>query len=326
MLAPGSGPRPSSLEDLLPPELAARLDRLDVISRKIFAGKLPGERRSKKRGSSVEFDDYRDYVPGDDLRHIDWNVYARLNRVFVKLFREDEDLSLHVVLDASASMDAGTPSKLVFAQRLATALAYVGLANQSRVLVSIIGAPRRPILQTLAPMRGRRHLPRLVRFVLESSRAPEGQSVGVGVGAGAFNVALRQLALARRGRGVLVLISDFLVAEDFKVGLSYLAGGADASFDVHAMQVLAPGELEPEREPGGGIIGDLRLTDVETGVAAEVTVSGAVLRRYKERVRTHIDEVRRAALARDMSHALVRSDEDVSQLLLRTLRRRGILG
>ena len=99
--------KPKTLEDLIPPGLAATLDRLDLVSRKVFAGKLPGERRSKRRGRSVEFDDFRNYAPGDDLRHIDWNVYARLDRLFIKLFREEEDLALHVVVDVSASMQAG---------------------------------------------------------------------------------------------------------------------------------------------------------------------------------------------------------------------------
>src|SRR5580765_6674127 len=118
----GSANRPSTIDELLGPELLSRLDRLDVLSRKVFAGKLPGERRSRKRGTSVEFDDYRNYVAGDDLRRVDWNVFARLDKFFLKLFREEEDLALHIAIDASASMDAGSPSKLVFAQRLAMAL------------------------------------------------------------------------------------------------------------------------------------------------------------------------------------------------------------
>lgn len=323
MLAPGSGPRPASLEDLLPPPLAARLDRLDILSRKVFAGRLPGERRSRRRGASVEFDDYRDYVPGDDLRRIDWNVYARLDRVFIKLFREDEDLALHVVLDASASMDAGSPSKIILAQRLAVALAYMGLVNRSRVALSVIGAPRRPAVQSLAPVRGRRHLARLAAFVLEASRPPEGQGIGVGAGPGAFNDALKRIALQRRGKGVMILLSDVLVAEDWRVGLNYLSGGG---YDVHLIQILSPGELEPRLEPGGGVIGDLRLTDVETGVSAEVTVSGAVLTRYRQRVAEHVESVRRACLAREMGHLMLRSDADAAEVLQGVLRRRGVVG
>lgn len=306
------------------PELLTRLDRLDVLSRKVFAGKLPGERRSKKRGASVEFDDFRNYVAGDDLRHIDWNVYARLDKFFIKLYREEEDLGLHLVVDASASMDAGAPSKLEFAKKVAVALAYVGLVNQNRVIGSIIGAPGRPPVQQMTPLRGRRSLKRLAGFFLEQVWAPEGHiERGAAAGPSSFNTALKTLGLSRKGKGVMVVLSDFLVREDIREGLSYLAGGG---FDVYCMQVLSPGELEPEKEPGGGVIGDLRLTDAETGAAAEVTVSGALLKRYKQRVAAHIEGVRVACASRGMTHAMLRSDTDVGELMMGYLRRRGMLG
>lgn len=321
MLAPAGTPRPRTLEDLIDGELSAQLDALEVLSRKVFAGKLPGERRSRRRGSSVEFDDYRNYVPGDDLRRIDWNVFARLDRFFIKLFREEEDQALHIVVDASPSMDAGTPGKLVLAQRLAMALGWIGLSSRSRVVLSIIAAPGRPALQQLAPVRGRPGVRRIADFLLERVWAPEGRA---GALSGDWVAALRSLSLGRRGKGVLVLISDFLVRGDWRQGLNYL--GAGGAFDVHCIQVLSPGELEPEKEAGGAILGDLRLTDAETGVATEVTVSAALLKRYKARLADHIEAVRRACLARQMSHALVRSDADLKGLLLQYLRRRGVLG
>jgi hypothetical protein len=332
VLAPSSTTRPRKLEDLLSAEFMERLDRLDVLSRKIFAGKLPGERRSKKRGASVEFDDYREYVPGDDLRHIDWNVFARMDRFFLKLFREEEDLAVHLVIDASASMDAGSPSKLVVAQQIAMALAYVGIVNANRVQVSVVGAPGRggvSGVQQLAPMRGRRNLQRIVQFVLENVWAPAGWQ-GDRAPAAGLNSALRQIAMSRRGRGVMVLLSDFLVREDYRQGLSYLAGGGLAGgghgYDLYCMQILSPGELEPEKEAGGAVIGDLRLMDAETGAAAEVTVSGTLLKRYKQRVAAFVEEVRSACAARGITHVLVRSDEDVSRLVLESLRRRRLVG
>jgi uncharacterized protein (DUF58 family) len=330
MLAPADTPRPRSVDELLGAELMARLDRLDVLSRKVFSGRLPGERRSRRRGSSVEFDDYRNYVPGDDLRRIDWNVFARLDRFFIKLFREEEDQSLMLVIDASPSMDAGRggTSKLVFAQRLAMALGYIGLVNHQRVVAAVIGAPGRPNLQVLAPIRGRRNTRRLATFILENVWAPrvDQRTPSVGEGArpsdlGPFSSALRGLAMTRQGKGVLILISDFLIREDLRRALNYLAGRG--GFDVHCMQVLAPGELEPERD---AVVGDLRLLDSETGAFSEVTVSGALLARYKQRVAAHVESVRAAAAARSMSHAMLRSDTDLSQLLLRYLRRRGLLG
>lgn len=330
MLASASTARPRTLQDLLSPALMHKLDRLDVLSRKVFGGKLPGERRSKRRGQSVEFDDYRQYVAGDDLRHIDWNVFARMDRFFLKLFREDEDLALYVVLDASASMDAGTPNKLLFAQRLAMALGYIGLVNQNRVVPAIVGAPGRPNVQMLSPIRGRTNVQRLAQFVLTGVWPAAGDRAAAG--GGSLNDALRTVAMSRSGRGVMILISDFLVREDLRTGFNYLAGGGvggeGTGFDTTCIQVLSPGELDPAseaREGGAGLIGDLRLTDAETGLAAEVTVSAALLKRYHERLEAHLEGVRTACVSRGMAHMLVRSDAEVDKLLLETLRKRGLL-
>src|SRR5216117_163606 len=125
-------------EPLLTSEFMARLDQLDVMSRKLLAGKMKGERRSKRRGQSVEFADYRNYVVGDDLRFIDWNVYARLDRLFLKLFMEEEDLSLYVMMDVSKSCDFGDPNKALYIKRVAAALGYIGLVNYNRVTISAV--------------------------------------------------------------------------------------------------------------------------------------------------------------------------------------------
>ena len=156
MLAGSVPDRPNKPEDLLDPALLVRLERVDIRSNKMFPGKLQGERRSKRRGQSVEFDDYRNYVPGDDLRFIDWNVYARLDRLFIKLFLEEEDLALHLILDASASMHAGSPSKARFAAQVALALGHIGLVNNNRVTASIFGAPGQSGVLRLPDVRGRR--------------------------------------------------------------------------------------------------------------------------------------------------------------------------
>src|SRR5438876_7083442 len=120
---------------LLDPAFMARLDQLDVMSRKLLAGKMKGERRSKRRGQSVEFADYRNYVIGDDLRFIDWNIYARLDKLFLKLFMEEEDLSLYVLVDVSKSADYGEPHKALYMKRVSAALGYIGLVNYNRVNV-----------------------------------------------------------------------------------------------------------------------------------------------------------------------------------------------
>lgn len=322
MLVRQSTDNPTRLEDLLPTEFAARLDRLDVISRKVFAGKMPGERRSKRRGQSVEFDDYRQYAPGDDLRHIDWNVFARLDRFFVKLFREDEDLIVHLVIDASASMNDGAsgdiPSKAVYARRMAMALGYVGLVNQNRVVVERFGSgpPRR-----LAPIRGRRQIDRLAAFLLErdpplaTNESPE-----------PFDAAMRRVASARSGHGVMVVLSDFLFRDNIEKGLNYLHAGPRGGFDSCCLQILSPGELDPAAELEQGLRGDVRLTDIESARAAEITVSRALLKRYDQRLKDHIGAIEGWCRARRMRHVLLSTAAPVESVVLDSLRRQRLVG
>lgn len=332
MLYTGGEPRPTTVEQLLGPGLAGAIDRLDVVSRKILAGKLPGERRSKRRGRSVEFDDFRDYIPGDDLRHIDWNVLARLDKLFIKLFREEEDLSLHLIVDASRSMDAGDPSKLVAAHRIAMALGYIGLVNQNRVLCSIVGhptlgTPNARGVRRLAGLRGRRSVERLADFLLASlnpdaGAAPEPRDPLP------LGDAIRLIASAASARGVVVILSDFLVPLDAALdrGLNSLSGAADPSArDLYAVQILAPGEIDPAMLGPKGFRGDLRLTDIETGHAAEVTISAALIKRYRERLEAHTTGLRTACLTRGIRYSRFPSDASVHRLLTDTLRRGGLL-
>src|SRR5437660_11594383 len=147
---------------LLSPGFMARLDQLDVMSRKMLTGKMKGERRSNRRRQSVEFADYRNYVIGDDLRFIDWNIYARLDRLFLKLFLEEEDLALYVLVDVSKSCDYGNPNKALYLKQVAAALAYIGLVNYNRV--SIVAMADGVVAETGA-MRGRRRVSQMIDFV-----------------------------------------------------------------------------------------------------------------------------------------------------------------
>jgi uncharacterized protein (DUF58 family) len=342
MIVGAATPRPTRIEDLLESRLSARLDRLDFRSKKIFAGKLQGERRSKKRGQSSEFDDYREYVSGDDLRHIDWNVFARFDRLFIKLFLEEEDLALHVALDASASMDSGDPSKLLFGARLAMALAYVGLCGNNRVGLSVFGAPGMystnpdgeggassdPAISRLPDLRGKHHVPRIAKFLMDSVW-PESRRSGPAGGAGltSFSDALTTIARQRVGKGVMVVISDFLIAPEaggYEVGLRSLA--AAGGYDTWCMQVLSPSELEPEREIQAGVTGDLRLTDVETGRATEVTITAPLIKKYKERLERYCNDLHSYCAARQITHVLARSDASLETLIMETLRRQGMVG
>jgi uncharacterized protein (DUF58 family) len=318
--------RPASVDDLISPDLAARLAQVDVASRRVFSGKLKGERRSKRRGESVEFADHRPYVVGDDLRHIDWNIFGRLDRLFLKLFLEEEDLSLHIALDCSASVDTGEPNKFVFMQKLAASLGYVGLVNLNRVAVSAIGdrAPRegepdtddqgRPLppqglVSSLRDLRGRRRLTDLAAYL--TAIQPAGNT--------RFTDACKRIALTRRGRGVMVLLSDFLIKEGYEDGLRLLNG---RGYDLFVIQVLSPQEMEPDKY---GIGGDLRLKDVEDADAAEVTITAPLLKRYKQVLNAYITRLHDFCAQRDIVHVTVKSDTPVDTLVLDHLRRRGLL-
>src|SRR6478672_10173322 len=147
---------------LLEPQFLARLEQLELVSRKIFVGRMKGERRSKRKGQSVEFADYRNYVVGDDLRFLDWNLYARLDKLFLRLFMEEEDLHFYVLIDNSLSMDFGTPTKLHYAKQVAAALGFIGLVNLDRVMMEVFNER---IVQSLPAQRGRRSLWRVLDFL-----------------------------------------------------------------------------------------------------------------------------------------------------------------
>ncbi len=310
MLKLDSPSRPETIDDLLEPTLVSRLSQLDIASRKIFAGKLKGERRSKRRGESVEFADYRPYVSGDDIRHIDWNIYGRLDRLFLKLFLEEEDLSLHMVIDASGSADTGEPSKLLFMQKAAAALGYIGLVNYNRVALSVIGGEGGEVLTSIRDLRGRRRVHELAKFVC-------GIRPG---GTASFGEACKRIALSRRGRGVMIVLSDFFIKEGYEAGLRLLLG---RGYDLFAIQVLSPQEIDPAGP--GGVTGDLRLKDVEDGDLAEVTISAPLLKKYKALLTAYTDQLRAFCARREISLLTVQSDLGIDTLLLDYMRRKGIL-
>src|SRR5271157_1306756 len=158
-------------QPLLDPQFLARLEQLELVSRKIFMGRMKGERRSKRKGQSVEFADYRNYVVGDDLRFLDWNLFARLDRLFIRLFMEEEDLHVYILIDNSLSMDFGSPTKLLYAKQVAAALAFIGLVNMDRVVIEVFNDR---VTQSLPAMRGKRSLFRVLTFLHQLE--PAGQS------------------------------------------------------------------------------------------------------------------------------------------------------
>jgi uncharacterized protein (DUF58 family) len=299
---------PRTIEDLLGPKLLAAMDGLELTSRKVLAGKLHGERRSRRRGSSIDFADHRPYVAGDDLRYVDWNVYARLDALFLKLYLDEEDLSVLLVLDATPSMDWGSPSKWTFARRIAMALGSIALASRHRLSVATIDGGG---VTQLRDLRGRGRTAELGRWLLDRE-----------IGSAAVDVCetgLLALAPTRRGRGVAIVLSDFLSATDPLPPLRLLATGGD---DLHCLQVLSPAELDPGR---AGMVGDLRLEDAEDGSTCEVTVTPALLAAYRTRLDARVAEVRDAARRCGGSHLAVSTESDIEEMLLGQLRSEGLL-
>jgi uncharacterized protein (DUF58 family) len=291
--------RRKKLTDLLDPAFMSRLDTLDVLSRKILQGKLQGERRSKRRGQSVEFADHRPYVAGDDLRFVDWNVYGRLEQLFLKLFLEEQDLTVHIVADASASMSFGEPSKELFIKKLTAALGYVSLVNNNRVTISFIADG---VTVQLANMRGRNYLDNMAECLLTTDCD----------GLSDFDDACRQLAAGRIGSGVMVVLSDFLFKEGYDSGLRRLIG---RQYDLYAIQVLCPQELSPD------LSGELKLIDIEDADAAEITVSAALTKYYKRNVTAYCNELKDFCTSRGAVYVLANSADSVESLVLNYLRR-----
>ena len=301
----------TQVETLLSPEFMHRLDRLDVMSRKILRGRLQGERRSKKKGQSVEFADYRSYVVGDDLRFIDWNLYARLDKLFLRLFMEEEDLSVSVVMDVTKSMDYGDPNKLLYAKRVAAALGYIGLTHYNRVNLYTFADTVTDMAQG---MRGRRPIPRMLSFI-QDQEAIEGEQVS-----GNLASVCKRLAMLQRQPGIIVLLSDFLDKGDMADALRYLGGD---KHDVYAIQLLSPQEVDPAK---GHILGDLRLRDIEDGDIAEVSVSPALIKRYKTNLQAYCQHVREQCLKRGVAYMISETDVPFETLVLKYLRQRGLLG
>ncbi len=288
--------------DLLPPALLARLERLELVTRKVFRGRMKGERRSRRKGQSVEFADFRSYVHGDDPRFIDWNLYARLDRLFIKLFQEEEDLHFFALIDSSASMDFGEPTKFFAAKQIGAALGYVGLCRADRIQVSALG----PAGNAAPVLRGRGNVYGLLEY-LNGIKPEHNVSLAEGV---------RNFCLRATGAGVVVLISDLLDKQGYESALRMLMS---RRMDIYVVHVLAPEDLDPD------LAGDLRLVDCEDGHETEITVSKRLLQKYKETVASFQEQVRTFCSRRSITYLPVRSDQPVERLVTGYLRQRGLV-
>ena len=275
---------------------------MELVSRKVFRGRMKGERKSKRKGQSVEFHDFRNYVPGDDLRLIDWNLYARLDQLFLKLFQEEEDLHFYALIDASESMNFGTPTKLHVAKQLAAALGYVGMCRADRVSVQALG----PMCRRAPVLRGRASLWKMLDY-LDDVESGHNVSLLEGV---------RDFSIRNSGTGVAVLISDLMDKEGYESALRMLVG---RRMDVFVMHVLSPEEIDPP------LRGDRRLIDVEDGDSSEITLNNHALQKYKETVTSFISGIKNFCSKRSITYLPVQTETPVETIVTKYLRQRGVV-
>jgi uncharacterized protein (DUF58 family) len=290
-------------EGLFDDEFQRKLDYLAMVSRRVFAGASRAERRTKKTGSGVEFADHRDYAPGDDLRYLDWHAYLRFGRLLLRLYEEEEDLSIYFVLDTSSSMSFGDGEKLRYAKRLTAALAYVGLANLDRV--TIVTATDE-LSGRMPETRGKQRIFRVFRF-LEAAR---------GEGRTDLTTSLKTFVAQHKRRGLAVLVSDLYDQKSFEEAINILRY---AKFEPFVLHVVDASERRPELK------GDVRVYDCETGEEREVTVTDKVLDRYAQAWDGYLDEVQRFCVKKQVAYFRADVDVPFDELILRVFRKGGFL-
>ena len=295
---------------LLDGTLARRLERLSLVSRKRLVGQGQGDRRSLRKGSSLEFADYRHYVEGDDPARVDWNIYSRTDTLFVRLYEEEEVLNVHLLVDASRSMDWGEPSKLRYARRLAAALGYVALNASNRLYIWPLGASS----NAYGPAWGRGRAGPMLNFVEDFKPAQAMTPSIAGLGAGPdLDQSLN--TFTSRGGGLVVLISDLLSASWDKA-LGRLAG---RSGEVVVLHTLSPQELRPT------LGGDVRLIDRETGAAVSVTLNNDAIRLYGQRLEEWRRTVESFCARHGMAYIPIDTAVPIETVIFDILRRRGVV-
>lgn len=283
---------------LLSADFLAQLERLALVARRPVRGWAAGDRRSRRPGHSVEFCDYRPYGAGDDLRYVDWNVYGRTDRLYLKLFVDDEDMCLHLLVDASASMAWGEPAKLRWAAQMAAALGFVGLSSAERVGLGVL---RQQLAEGWAPTRGRNRITGLFEFL----------GALQGSGTTSLNRALASYAARVKGSGLVVVISDLLDPGGYELGLNALL---ERQLEVQVIHVLSPDEINPD------LSGDLRLVDHETGDARLLSLDGATLAAYRAQLQSFLQGAEDFCSERSILYQRATTDSAVEEIVLGGLR------
>jgi len=289
--------------ELLVPSFRARLERLQVAVRRALPSSMRGDRRSPTRkGISLEFADFRPYTAGDDVRHLDWSAWARLDALIVKLFHDEEDLQIHLLVDDSASMKTGSPEKALCARRIASALAWIGLRNGSRVSCTLLC--ERPVCLNL--LRGEAAIDRVLTFLSQPSLACKRP----------LHRACEGYASAYPPHGVVILISDLLDPAGIGATLRSLIR---RTTELAVLHLLSPQDANPDLE------GEVRLLDSEDGPAIETSLTPARIEAYRATVRRFIVDCGETCLRRGVAFTSVLSDRPLEDLFLHDLQKTGVL-
>ena len=287
-----------STEEFFPADFLTKIEHLAFIAKRINRGRSRGEHLTYRRGSSLEFYDYREYQAGDDPRYIDWNIYERLGKLVTKMFSAEEDLTIHFLLDASASMSFGSPSKLLYESRLCAALSYIALAHLDRVGITwFTDVPK----GTLPPVRRRDIFP-ILSFL---SDIETGGETG-------FNRSLGEFARTARIPGLAVVISDLLAPDGFREGLLSLVY---RHWDIVLLHLIDRDEYDP------GYRGDMRLIDAETGRGMDLVVDRNVREMFSAETARHIRGIERFCMDKRIEYVPVRTEEPFEKVILTYLKR-----
>ena len=280
-------------------EFLQKLEMLSLLARRVFRGQVLAQRRSRQLGTGVEFADHREYSPGDDFRHIDWNVYARHGELLLRRFQEEEDLHVHLFVDCSRSMDIGEPRKFDVARQLAAALGYIALKNLDRVSVVAFAGD---VLATLPALRGKDRVLSLLRFLEELT--PQQSDTDLRRTVSTF--------LQQKNRaGLSIVITDFFDRQGVEHAFDRLRFHGH---EPQALQVFATADADPS------LLGDVELEDVESGDRRKVTITESVLRRYREAFVQHQEKLQRYCLRHGLACTCASSDVPFDELVLRMLR------
>ena len=288
---------------MLSPEFRKQLEHFCIQCRKPFRGKFRGERRSLNRGTGLEFTDFRPYKHGDDLRYLDWNAYARLEKLSIKLFQADEELPVTILIDTSKSMAFGDPTKLVYAKQLAEALGYVALANSDSVTLYTLSDRLNHMLPTIY---GKSQYSRLLQTLT---------AIKAG-GITQLTTCLTQLAISQQHASVVIILSDYLDSEGYSDGINALIGRGYALKLIH---IQCAEEIEPPP------IGEWRLEDAETGETKEITINEETAAHYHKRHKEFCQNLSRFCTGKGIGYDQINTDISIETMILENLQHKGFI-